>query len=270
MNLKVITAVCIFAVGTALANTTAIMVSLWNPAQLPPAEYDVMGLRLSAIYGKCSVFTGLDIGLVQKTARDFAGIGIGGILNNVNGRTFGAQVGGVGNVAGDVYGTQIGGLFNASDSMSGVQCGYINWAEGEVKGVQIGDCNCACRVDSCGISFFDLYGVQIGLGNVARDVYGVQIGEINVVGIDKMTKANTGLGYGCYGAQIGILGNGAFSAMHGVQIGGLSNYAGILNGVQIGLFNFAATVDGGIQIGLWNHIEKNGWARNLPIVNGGF
>ena len=170
-----ITAAYAFAVGSVLADTTPIMLSLWDPVQFPSDEYDVMGLRLSALC-ECRDFTGLDVGLLQCSQGDFCWVAVGGSAK-VDGSACGVHITGLGNCVGnDLHGVQIAGWGN------------------EVK---------------C-----DGYGIFVGAlwGNRTKDIFGM----------------------------------------------------------QIGLINGADAVGSGVQIGLWNHIGNNGWASNLPIVNGHF
>ena len=67
---RIVTVACLVA-GSLLAETTPVMVSLVTPVQAPSRSYDVTGLRLSLIYGECQDFTGLDIGVIDNTRKDF-------------------------------------------------------------------------------------------------------------------------------------------------------------------------------------------------------
>ena len=78
-SVVVVAAVCMLAASAAVADTTPVMVSVWNPAQLPSCKYDVMGFRCSLLYGRCHDLTGLDVGLFQIATGDFSGIGGGGV-----------------------------------------------------------------------------------------------------------------------------------------------------------------------------------------------
>lgn len=298
---KIIAFACtVFFATTVLAGTTPVMVSLWDTVQFPSREYDVAGIGLSPLYGKCHDFTGLDVGLCQRRDGNFTGIGIGAInLHSLDGWTFaiksnscarvdqlsGAQIGGVLNIAGDVFGTQIalyGG--NVGFDVYGTQiCAVgLNVAQ-YVHGIQIGadSYNLAKAVD----------GVQIaGVANFVGDFCGVQIGGLGNVASEKFFKKvfrpfAAELKGTASGVQIGGLFNVAeridgmqiggglcnySKHLCGVQIGGLFNLATNMSGLQIGIFNYAEKMEHGLQIGFWNQIDNNGWAPLLPFANGSF
>lgn len=283
------------AARAAMAETTPVMVSLWDTVQFPSREYDVAGIGLSPLYGRCRDFTGLDVGLCQRRDGDFTGIGIGAInLHSLDclsaiksnacarvNQLSGAQIGGVLNIAGDVFGTQIalyGGNFGFD--VYGVQiiARGVNFAK-HVHGMQIGagSANLAMamngvQITGCANFVGDFCGVQIGgLGNVAfRKIFdkfadelegtasGVQIGGLFNVS-ERMDGMQIGGGFCNYSKHL-----------CGTQIGGLFNLATNMNGVQIGIFNYAETMEHGLQIGFWNQIDNNGWAPLLPFVNGNF
>ncbi|MBQ9693339.1 MAG: hypothetical protein IJV69_01095 [Kiritimatiellae bacterium] len=100
-------------------NTTPLSLGILAPVQLPWGDWNVRGLRLSPIYGRCENLTGLDIGL----------------WNTVNADAIGLQLGLV-NTASRVRGLQIG-FFNGVAYLKGLQIGVINYAEG-ARGIQIG------------------------------------------------------------------------------------------------------------------------------------
>jgi len=193
MKLKnIIACACALLAGSALANSTPVMVSLVTPAQLPSRHYDVTGFRLSLIYGDCQDFTGLDIGVVQRTARDFTGVAIGGV--NISGEHFlGGQV----------------GLVNWSDDRrsqwqdrsTGAQVGFVNYA-GSFCGVQDGIVN---------ITTGPFCGLQDSLLNYSGDAYGLQCGFYFLLGVN---VANGSV----RGCQIGLV-NFAETMERGLQIG---------------------------------------------------
>lgn len=118
---------------------TGLQVSLCNPLQLFPENFDVSGLRINLIYGRNSNLRGLDVGLV----------------NDVPGVVEGFQCG-IGNLAGDLNGLQIGCFNSAMDSSMGLcQIGAVNIGK-DISGVQIGVFN-MCNTIS---------GVQIGVINL--------------------------------------------------------------------------------------------------------
>lgn len=103
-------------------NTAPLALGLLAPVQLPWGDWNVRGLRLSPIYGRCNNLTGLDIGLLNTVERDFIGLQAG-FLNTAS-RARGLQI----------------GLFNCAYYLKGVQIGFVNYAEG-AKGLQIGVVN---------------------------------------------------------------------------------------------------------------------------------
>lgn len=131
---------------------TPVNLALFNPTQILPESWDVMGMRLTALLGVNHSVTGLDIaGVFTRTDGDLTGIQIGGI-NDVNGTSMAIQVGGF-NVTKELFGMQVSGLasraidggggvqisgiYNNSDALSGLQIGLLNIA-GEMKGLQLG------------------------------------------------------------------------------------------------------------------------------------
>ena len=55
------------------------MLSFVNPIQVPPADFDVGGLKLNLIYGECHDMTGLDIGLFSQAMGDARALHINGV-----------------------------------------------------------------------------------------------------------------------------------------------------------------------------------------------
>lgn len=98
---------------------TPLSLGIVAPAQLPWGDWDVCGLRVSLIYGRCDSLTGIDLGLVNGVDGDMIGVQVG-LLNTVS-RVRGIQV----------------GAMNCTSLLKGVQVGIINYAEGAC-GLQIG------------------------------------------------------------------------------------------------------------------------------------
>lgn len=194
MKAKTLVAAFAFAAGAALADTTPVMVSLVNPVQAPGDAFEVEGFRLSLIYGACSRFTGLDIGVAGYSAGDFTGIAVGGV-NVARGRLLGGQIGLVNwNCFGKTswnnrpYGAQIG-LVNYAEELGGHQFGAINVSGRSMTGLQYGFVNCTDELMGVQMGFEFLFGVNVAGGNVR----GLQVGLVNYA--DTMEK----------GLQIGIL-----------------------------------------------------------------
>jgi hypothetical protein len=140
--------------------TTPFMLSLATPLQVPPADWDVKGLRLSLIYGECVNFDGLDIGLFGWATGHGNGLFINGLATVIDGNSAGLQVAPVNVVDGGFAGLQIGAANYA---------GYLPGAES--KGWQIGVFN--------GASVFK--GFQLGVINYTEMMQGIQIGVLNII-----------------------------------------------------------------------------------------
>ena len=179
------------------AKCTPVMASLVTPLQVPSKDYDVVGFRLSLIYGDCREFTGLDLGVAQRAAGDFTGLAVGG-LNLSGGMLAGGQVGLVNWNGNEVTqwdrrskGAQIG-IFNYSGTFCGLQDGIVNVSDGAFVGLQASFLNFAEDVEGlqCGgylvfgvnVASGSVRGCQIGLVNYARRVRsGCQIGIVNII-----------------------------------------------------------------------------------------
>ena len=113
---------------------TPVMISLMTPAQAPSPEWDVKGVRIDLLYGRCQNLYGLDVGLVNHTVGKEVGLALG-LVNYTEQSFTGLQVGGV-NIGEEVTALQVG-IYNEADDMSGVQIGLINHTR-LMRGVQIG------------------------------------------------------------------------------------------------------------------------------------
>ena len=194
---KIISIACLMAAGALAADSTPVMVSLVTPVQAPSRSYDVTGVRLSLIYGDCRHFAGLDIGIANRSATGFVGLGIGG-FNIAGGQFYGGEVGLVNwnhhrstSWEERSIGAQVG-LLNHADTFCGLQDGIANVADNSFVGLQSGILNCAYDVGGVQCGFYFLLGVnvaggtlrgcQIGLLNYADTVdRGVQVGLVNVI-----------------------------------------------------------------------------------------
>jgi hypothetical protein len=118
---------------------TPVMFSLFNPAQVPAENYDVNGLRIDVLYGKCRNLTGLDAGvLVNHATGKVIGLEACFVVNYVEKSFTGLQVGTV-NVAKEIHALQVG-VYNEADDATGIQIGVINHAR-IMRGIQIGVIN---------------------------------------------------------------------------------------------------------------------------------
>jgi len=128
---------------------TPVMISLMTPAQAPTPEWNVKGLRLNLLYGRCQNLYGLDVGLVNQTVGKEIGLALG-LVNYAEKSFTGLQVGGV-NIGDEVHALQVG-LYNEADDMSGVQVGVINHTR-MMLGVQFGLINV---IDNNDLSFMPI------------------------------------------------------------------------------------------------------------------
>ncbi len=127
-----------------------VMLSLMTPVQGPPPEWDIKGLRINLLYGRCRNLHGLDLGLVSHTTGNQIGLSVG-LVNFTEGKFTGLQVGAV-NIGDRVSALQVG-LFNEADDMSGLQIGLINHTR-LMRGVQIGLINV---IENNDLSFLPLF-----------------------------------------------------------------------------------------------------------------
>ena len=136
------------------AGFSPVMFSVFSPIQFPPPEFDVGGLRLSLLYGRCCNFDGLDFGIVG-VADNHANGWLVNVVTVAYGDGLGLHTGGVNYFAGDFKGLQIG---------------VANWIDsGDV--FQIGGYN----------GGYDIQGLQIGVINTANKLQGLQIGLVNII-----------------------------------------------------------------------------------------
>lgn len=162
--MKILLLVLIMALPfTAHAATTPISVSIVDPVQFPPSNWDVTGLRANLIYGNHRNVYGIDVGVVNRSKR-FAGVSAAALANINDDHMFagGFQFAGIANVnrkKAMIVGAQVAAVAN------------YNHGESSVIGVQLALANLT--------SHTTINGIQLGLYNSARTVRGLQIGVIN-------------------------------------------------------------------------------------------
>lgn len=157
----------IFSFNSAQAAISPVSVSIVPPVQFPPSDFSVTGARASVLWGHHRDVYGFDFGLIGNiTDQDFTGLAVSGVFNNTRGTTL-------------IPGLQLAGLANVNNNKTtvvGVQATLgvnYNEAASSVSGIQLGlIANIA--------AFTDVYGMQIGLYNRAKEVYGFQIGLVNI------------------------------------------------------------------------------------------
>lgn len=194
---------------------------------------------------------GTAFNIVQQ---DMQYVQIGGFFNIVGGNANGVQFSGVYNhVVKDVDGVQFAGVYNNAANVDGVQAtGAVSWARKALHGVQasgvLNKAQSGKGMQMAGFanwtdSTFD--GVQAaGAMNYSEQLDGVQC-----AGFLNYTREHTD------GVQIAGGINITKKVLNGTQIGGLLNYAKIVNGTQLGLINIADT-SSGLSLGLISIILK--------------
>lgn len=135
--------------------TTPFMLSFVTPLQAPSRDWNVLGLRVSLVYGECQNFRGLDLGTVGHAKGDSQGIQLALAANIVGKQALGFQAAPANYVKGDFRGLQFG-VANYAENGHALQIGIFNGAR-------------------------DLRGLQVGLINVTDTMMGVQLGLVNVI-----------------------------------------------------------------------------------------
>ncbi len=148
------------------------------PLQFPPDDFSVTGARVSILWGQHRDMYGVDLGVLGNiTDQTFTGIGVSGLFNYTKGET-------------KALGLQFAGLTNINTGKTGIyglQAALgLNLKAGESRllGVGLAVANLT--------PFTDVYGLQVGIYNKAREAYGLQIG---------LVSSATNL----HGVQIGLL-----------------------------------------------------------------
>ena len=180
---KILSLVAVALAFLSIPNSEAAMspiaVAIVPPIQFPGSDFDVTGLRMSALWGNQKNVYGLDFGLIgNMTEGQMTGIAVSGVFNLNKGQTTGVllQAAGLGNFnvnKARIYGVQVAGIINSNRAESvvgGLQLALVNLGPyTNIRGVQAGVYNRA----------HDVVGIQIGLVNVADTLHGIQIGLIN-------------------------------------------------------------------------------------------
>jgi hypothetical protein len=147
------------------AAISPLSINLVPPLQFPPDDFSVTGVRASILWGQHRDMYGIDFGLIGNiTDQTHTGIGVSGIFNYTKGNTtaLGLQLAGLTNIntsKAKIYGLQVALGLN------------LNSGESTLVGFGIAAANIT--------PFTDVYGVQLGVYNKAREVYGFQVGLVN-------------------------------------------------------------------------------------------
>lgn len=148
--------------------------SIVPPAQFPPEDWDIYGLRVNLFVGHHRDVAFVDIGLFGNYADgNLLGLEGAGLFNSVGSSNGAIQLAGIYNsVSRDFCGLQGAFIANVVDGdMIGLEVAAINLAQ-DMSGIQIGLFNRAERAS----------GLQIGVVNYAYQMEGLQIGLLNVIG----------------------------------------------------------------------------------------
>ena len=114
-----------------------VQVSLFTPVQIFPEGDAISGLRFNFLYGRNSVVTGVDLGLVNHITSGVSKGWQSGLVGMVEKDFVGFQSNhGVNIVKGSFEGFQFG-VVNYAHSANGFQLGLVNYAV-NLKGLQIG------------------------------------------------------------------------------------------------------------------------------------
>jgi hypothetical protein len=115
--------------------TLPLQLALVPQFQLVHEDTSIQGFRLN-IYGRNQNVSGVDIGLVHETKRDFKGVAFG-LINIVHGEGRGLQFSGLyTETTTRMAGLQVG-MVNRSNNMHGIQIGLANFAD-DMTGFQFG------------------------------------------------------------------------------------------------------------------------------------
>lgn len=173
MKIKKIALLCqsalvfFISLSTAQAALSPLAVSIIPPVEFPPPSFDVVGARLSILWGEQRAVYGIDVGgLGNISDVSFAGLAVAGGFNYNKGSStiLGLQAAGLANI--NVNNAHIVGLQVAAGMNSNV-------AESSLIGLQVALANLS--------QYTTIGGLQVGIYNTARAVYGLQIGLVNVV-----------------------------------------------------------------------------------------
>lgn len=160
MRLRHLAALAILAslAATPLAAQSPFQLSLFNPAQLVPAEESVSGVRLSILYTRNAGVEFIDLGFgFNHTTRNGTGLQWA-LVAKVDGAFTGWQDGLVAITRGRFTGLQMGAFTSAPEGR-GVQLGWVNTARGW-NGLQLGLVNITDHMTGGGL--------QVGLVNVIK------------------------------------------------------------------------------------------------------
>jgi hypothetical protein len=214
-SVQVLIAALLFSGASVVeAAFTPLQISIWDPVQVFPADWSVVGVRANILHGVNARVYGLDIGLLSnRTTSSGGGLSIA-MINGAWGESLGGFVGlesfvgqirpsrrrhdngctyvgaqlGVFNGAESLYGMQFGSV-NVANYMNGIQIGHICNRAGNVNGIQLA--SFANRADGnvAGLQLSQLFNIcdgtvnggQISVVNITKNLNGFQLGLVNIV-----------------------------------------------------------------------------------------
>ncbi len=144
----------VFAQGAEAGGWSPLQVSVWNPAQAVPEDWNIYGMRLNLLYGRNMSVWGADLGIANTAEKEVCGVQAG--LLNGPGKIRGISA----------------GVINSAENAKGLQAGVFNISETGTYGVQLGLILNKSRT---------MRGLQLGLVNYAEELKGMQLGLVNVV-----------------------------------------------------------------------------------------
>ncbi len=198
-------AIALVALLPAGCSLPGLQLDVFPPFQSSPADSDVTGVRLSALYGSSHYVEGVDLGLLGAESESDTGLMVDGLYSYCRGSMDGFQLSGLWSQTRDLAGLQVSGIASRSKGYSsGVQLSGIgNYSAGQ--------------------------GLEVQVAGVVNDCDTLRGGQ--VAALANVTE------FDAAGAQVGLV-NTARLSLEGLQVG-LVNSADRLNGVQIGLLNRA-------------------------------
>ncbi len=242
--------------------------SLWSWRSHPRFIY---GLDANVIYDHPYAIYGASIGTYITIDTDLLGAAVDWIGSRVEGKMWGAQIGGIYNRAdGDVRGLQVALYKNVTTGprARGIQAAvFKNESLADFTGLQVAlFVNETSGLTAQGVFVSAMTnwndaeltrGIEVSLANLTSGTFqGLQIGGVNVVNDNAKVDRPHLDEYTPYGD------------ITGVQVG-LINIGGWVKGAQLGVINYARTLSG-IQLGVLNFTSGNHSLRFLPGINPGF
>ncbi|KPP97066.1 MAG: hypothetical protein HLUCCA01_12270 [Bacteroidetes bacterium HLUCCA01] len=215
---------------------------------------------------------GVNLGFIGNYAhKDLFGIQLAGGLNLTPGESGGLQLAGLANMAGgDLGGMHYAGLMNISGGeIGGLQlAGVFNGSRGEMGGVQLAGIGNFSGADMGGLQLAGIGNIAVGdagglqvtglFASAGRDLGGLIVtGGVVLAGSDAAGMMISGLGTvagnGIEGMAVSGIGNLASGNISGLAVSGIGNAANELEGLIVaGIGNVGQDISGLSVAGLFN------------------